>query len=688
MGKKLLIAEKPSVARDFAAALGLSFQNRQGYMEAPEAILTWCVGHLVTLSYPEAYDPALARWSLDTLPFLPQSFRYEIIEESRRQYAVVRGLLLRGDVDCIYVCTDAGREGEYIYRLVEQEAGPSPSIPRKRVWIDSQTKEEILRGIREAKDLSAYDSLAGSAYLRAQEDYLMGINFSRVMTLRYGGAISRALGKDRTVLALGRVMTCVLGMVVSREREIRDFVKTPFYRVLCRMQWPGGGEARGEWRLSEGSAWQGSPNVYKDSGFTARKEAEALAAKLEALDPRQGRITKVERKKESKPAPLPYNLAELQNDCAKLFKISPQDSLKIAQELYEKKFITYPRTDARVLSSAVAKEIGKNLRGLAGHPLLGEEAGRILASGLHAHLAKTRYVNDKLVGDHYCILPTGQGMASLSSLPPLVRNVYDLISARFLAIFLPPAVYARQGLEWEAAGEIFAASQKTLLEEGYTRISGLLPWNRGRAGKEGAHDGESPLAGGRPDGEDVQGGQGSKDWRGARKGMAVALEDIQIKEGESSPPKRYSSGSLILAMENAGSLIEDEELRAQIRGSGIGTSATRAAILQKLVHISYLDLHKKTQILTPTCLGEMVYAAVAQALPQLLKPQLTASWEKGLSMVAAGELSQEAYMEKLKDFICRRTQAAKAPPGEIGKILAQIQAVYEQKAFDKKPQKQ
>lgn len=638
MGKNLYIAEKPSVAQEFAKALKLNTRRADGYLESEEAIVTWCVGHLVTMSYPEEYDPALKRWSLETLPFIPQEYKYEVIPGVSKQFQIVSGLLNRKDVDTIYVCTDSGREGEYIYRLVEQEAHVQGKA-RKRVWIDSQTEEEILRGIREAKDLSEYDNLSASAYLRAKEDYLMGINFSRLLTLKYGNSISNYLHTKYSVISVGRVMTCVLGMVVRREREIRDFVKTPFYRVLSTID-ADGKTFEGEWRAVKGSRWFESFDLYKENGFKKCEKAEELIQYLSDPSPVNCQIESIEKKKEKKNPPLLYNLAELQNDCSKRFKISPDETLKIVQELYEKKLVTYPRTDARVLSTAVAKEISKNLNGLSKYSMATPYLQDILQFGSHKGLAKTRYVNDKQITDHYAIIPTGQGLSALNSVSLTAKNVYDCIVRRFLSIFYPPAVYQKVSIITNIKGEKFFSSFKVLAEEGYLKVTGVPQSKKSEDGQE-------------LDAEFFQKIQGLK------KGMILPVKSLDIKEGETSPPKRYNSGSMILAMENAGQLIEDEELRAQIKGSGIGTSATRAEILKKLINIKYLALNKKTQIITPTMQGEMVFDVVEHSIKSLLNPELTASWEKGLNYVANGDITPDEYMQKLDHFIISRTNGVK-----------------------------
>ena len=645
MGKSLYIAEKPSVAQEFAKALKIKTRRQDGYLESDEAIVTWCVGHLVTMSYPEEYDPNLKRWSLETLPFIPKEFKYEVIPAVSRQYKIVAGLLNREDVDVIYVCTDSGREGEYIYRLVEQQAGVHGK-ERRRVWIDSQTEEEILRGIREAKDLKEYDNLSASAYLRAKEDYLMGINFSRLLTLKYGNSISNYLNTKYSVISVGRVMTCVLGMVVRREREIREFVETPFYRVLSTI---GDQEQsfEGEWRAVKGSRWFESFDLYKENGFKEREKAEDLITYLSDEKPMQCQIVSIEKKKEKKNPPLLFNLAELQNECSKRFKISPDETLRIVQELYEKKLVTYPRTDARVLSTAVAKEIHKNLNGLMKYQPVVPYLQDIVALGSHKGLEKTRYVNDKQITDHYAIIPTGQGLNVLGTLSHLSCQVYDLIVRRFLSIFYPPAIYQKVAIVTKMKEESFFSNFKVLAEEGYLKVAGI-PGQKKTITSDDGQDEE----------KDTDASFFQK-IQSLRKGMILEVQSLDIKEGKTSPPKRYNSGSLILAMENAGQLIEDEELRAQIKGSGIGTSATRGEILKKLFHNKYLALNKKTQIVTTTMLGEMIYDVVDHSIKSLLNPELTASWEKGLNYVAEGEITPDEYMRKLDHFIVSRTQGVK-----------------------------
>ena len=721
MGKNLFIAEKPSVAREFANALKVNAASRDGYLESADTIVTWCVGHLVTMSYPDAYDEKLKRWSFDTIPFLPEEYKYEVIESSKKQYTIVSSLMKRPDVTTIYVCTDSGREGEYIYRLVEQMSGVRGK-ERKRVWIDSQTEEEILRGIREAKDLKEYDNLSDAAYLRAKEDYLMGINFSRALTLKYGNTVKDYLKRDKAVISVGRVMTCVLGIVVNREREIRSFVKTPFYRVLGNFRLRDK-VFQGEWKAVEGSAWYASPKLYKENGFKNEEDARKLIAHLEEEPVGDIVLESISRKKENKNPPLLYNLAELQNDCSKFFKISPDETLRIVQELYEKKMVTYPRTDARVLSTAVAKEIHKNIGGLQGYGPAAAFAGEILNKGSHKGIAKTRYVNDKQITDHYAIIPTGQGLNNLKGLAPLAGKVYDVIVRRFLSIFYPPAVYLKFALCIRVKEERFFANFKVLSEEGYLKVAGRkdgagtsmaaaregAPGNgsdgrsagpqdamgngAGGMSAQGGENGGSPGAAGRnavtngtsggnalgnvsAGGKDAPREEGRKDGENEeteikcdgefmkllgmlKKGDKLSVDSYEVKEGETSPPKRYTSGSIILTMENAGQFIEDEELRAQIKGSGIGTSATRAEILKKLVNIEYLALNKKTQTLTPTLMGEMIYDVVESSIKALLDPALTASWEKGLTLVADGNITSKEYMDKLNGFVGRRTEHVK-----------------------------
>ena len=630
---------------------------------------------------------------MQTLPFIPEEFKYEVIPSVAKQFQIVSGILNREDVDTIYVCTDSGREGEYIYRLVEQEAHVEGK-KRRRVWIDSQTEEEILRGIREAKDLSEYDNLGASAYLRAKEDYLMGINFSRLLTLKYGNSISNFLQTKYSVVSVGRVMTCVLGMVVRREREIRDFVKTPFYRVLSTID-AQGHTFEGEWRAVKGSRYFESYDLYKENGFKERKKAEELIQYLQTPDEEsvnvagiQGqsglncRIESIEKKKEKKNPPLLYNLAELQNDCSKRFKISPDETLRIVQELYEKKLVTYPRTDARVLSTAVAKEITRNLNGLSKYPMAAPYMQDILNFGSYKTLAKTRYVNDKQITDHYAIIPTGQGLNALSTVSSTAKGVYDLIVRRFLSIFYPPAVYQKVAIVTKIKEESFFSSFKVLAEEGYLKVAGIPKKKASQTATKDSSNGNSENT--NNDTNDEAGSDSSDQSLDTglfevikllKKGAVLQVRALDIKEGETSPPKRYNSGSMILAMENAGQLIEDEELRAQIKGSGIGTSATRAEILKKLVNIKYLALNKKTQVITPTLQGEMIYDVVDHSIRSLLNPELTASWEKGLNYVAEGSITSDEYMRKLDHFITSRTVGVKGLNNQY-----QLRACYEKAA--------
>ena len=637
MSKSLFIAEKPSVAREFAAALKEKMTSKDGYAESDSYVVTWCVGHLVTMSYPDAYDEKYKKWSLDTIPFIPDKFKYEIIPSVKKQFNIVKGLLNRGDVETIYVCTDSGREGEYIYRLVSMMADVKGKH-EKRVWIDSQTEEEILRGIREAKDLNEYDNLAASAYLRAKEDYLMGINFSRVLSLKYGHTVSNVLGSRYQAISVGRVMTCVLGMVVKREREIRNFTKTVFYRVIASLKLKEN-EIKAEWKAVEGSRYYGSPALYKENGFLKKADAQELINALKGITPQEMTVESVSNKKETKNPPLLFNLAELQNECSKRFKISPDRTLQVVQELYEKKLVTYPRTDARVLSSAIAKEIYKNIKGLQNVGSVAGYASAVLEAGTYKNIAKTKYTNDKQITDHYAIIPTGQGISALRGLSDLSANIYELIARRFLSIFYPPAIFRKISICAKTQNEMFTANFKVPENAGYLEVVG------------GARDDKNT---------DIADASLLNEIKSLKKGDTLGVAGYEIKEGETSPPKRYTSGSIILAMENAGQLIEDEDLRAQIQGSGIGTSATRAEILKKLFTISYLDLNKKTQVITPTHLGEMIADVAAVSIRPLLNPELTASWEKGLTYVAQGNVTSDEYMEKLKSFICKYTDNAKA----------------------------
>lgn len=657
MAKAVFIAEKPSVAKEFAKALDQQLQSRDGYMESENYLVTWCVGHLVTMSYPEVYDPSLKKWNLSTLPFMPAEFLYEVIPGVAKQYKIVESILKRDDVDTIYVCTDSGREGEYIYRLVEKKANIQGKI-RKRVWIDSQTEAEIHRGIKEAKPLSEYDHLSDSAFLRAKEDYLMGINFSRLLSLKYGNEIARFLNQKYVVISVGRVMTCVLGMVVNREREIRLFQAQSFYRILSKMNILGK-STEGEWKAVEGSAYYQSPKLYKENGFQREEDAQELINQLKSIEPVEAMVQKVEQKKETKNPPLLYNLAEIQNDCSKLFKINPDETLKVVQELYEKKMVTYPRTDARVLSTSVAKEIAVNLKGLCNLNAVREVAQEILTQGNYKNISKTRYVNDKQITDHYAIIPTGQGIHELGKLKPIAAKIYEIIVRRFLAIFLPPAIYKKITLETLIQEEHFFTSFKVLIDPGYYKVTTYSFAKKDKEAKvEQSEERETT-----EEVEEDSNGEVDEEFLNQlakiKKGSILPVTDLLIKAGETSPPKRYNSGTLILAMENAGQLIEDEELRAQIKGSGIGTSATRAEIQKKLVSNQYLNLNKKTQIISPTLLGECIYEVVGASVFSLLNPKLTASWEKGLTQVADGFITTDEYMKKLEDFIARHTTNVK-----------------------------
>ena len=653
MPKSLYIAEKPSVAQEFARALHENPVRHDEYMESDNSVVTWCVGHLVTMSYPDKYDEKYKKWSFDTLPFLPAQFKYEVISSVRKQFQIVSGLLNREDVETIYVCTDSGREGEYIYRLVAMMAKVPPTRDQRRVWIDSQTEEEILRGIREAKNISEYNNLSEAAFLRAKEDYLMGINFSRALSLRYSYDLSSYLGGKYHAIAVGRVMTCVLGMVVRREREIRDFVKTPFFRVLADLSWQGR-PFEGEWKAVEGSRSFQSPKLYKENGFRKKEDAEELIQYLDAIHPQEMKAVRVEKKTARKNPPLLYNLAEIQNDCSRFFKISPDQTLNIIQELYEKKLVTYPRTDARVLSTAIAKEINRNIGGLRNYGPAASFASEILNKGTWKGIGKSRYTNDKQITDHYAIIPTGQGLQNLKNLTPLAGKVYDLIVRRFLSIFYPPAVYQKVSLETQIETEHFFSNFSVLTEEGYLKLA-----YRNTAKKTGASTDSSGESSPSENTEEQVDTAFLEALRQLHKGSILPVGGYKIKEGETSPPKRYTSGSMILAMENAGQLIEDEELREQIKGSGIGTSATRAEILKKLFNNKYLELNKKTQVITPIQIGEMIHDVVYCSIRSLLNPELTASWEKGLTYVAEGTIEPSEYLNKLETFVANRTNQIK-----------------------------
>ena len=644
MAKKLLITEKPSVAMEFAKVLKIGGTRKDGYLESEEWVITWCVGHLVTMSYPEKYDEKLKFWRLDTLPFLPKEFKYELIGNTEKQFHVIQGLLLREDVESVYVATDSGREGEYIYRLVEQEVGVQKR-ERKRVWIDSQTEEEIKKGIDQAKDLAEYDSLSDSAYLRAKEDYLIGINFSRLLTIIYGRRLAKEIQEEKVSISVGRVMTCVLGMVVEREREIRNFKKVPYYKIVGTFQ-KGSGSLQADWKVTEKSKYNQSPKLYNDVGFRKKEDAMELTNYLQM---KNAFVTEVKKSKTKELAPLLFNLAEIQNECTKRFKIKPDETLECIQNLYEKKLVTYPRTDARVLSSAVAKEIKKNLNGIAKGFACEEVAGylkKMVEEKYPTDLQKTKYVNDSKITDHYAIIPTGQGYENYDKLPELQKDIYLLIVKRFLAIFYPPAEYNKVSVSIEMDNETFVANGKVCTKQGFLEI--LKPEkNKGKAKEEEKTEKEEI--------EDLA------IFNDLKKGQALLLEKFDIKEAETSPPTRYNSGSIILAMENAGKLIEEEELREQIKGAGIGTSATRAEIIKKLEKIKYIEINSKTQIITPSEKGEKIYDIVAISMPDLLNPKLTASWEKGLDMVAKKEIPAEEFMKKLESYIQKKVNRLVIP---------------------------
>ena len=643
MSKNLLITEKPSVAMEFAKVLKINGTRKDGYLESETWIITWCVGHLVTMSYPEKYDEKLKFWRLDTLPFMPKEYKYEVIPNVERQYNTVKSLLLREDVGCIYVATDSGREGEYIYRLVENQVGLKEK-ERKRVWIDSQTEEEINRGIKEAKDLSEYDSLCNSAYLRAKEDYLIGINFSRLLSIIYGRRLAKDMEEEKISISVGRVMTCVLGMVVSREREIRNFVKTPYYKILGEFG-ENNSSFQGEWKVTEKSSLFESPKLYNEAGFRKEQDAKDFILSLQG---KKAIVTEVKKSKTKENAPLLFNLAEIQNEATKRFKIKPDETLEIIQNLYEKKLVTYPRTDARVLSTAVAKVISKNLNGLAKGFQDEEIQGylkKMAEEKYSTNLIKTKYVNDSKITDHYAIIPTGQGFENYDKLPNLHQEMYRVIVKRFLSIFYPPAEYSKISVTIEVENneyrEQFSSSGKVCEKLGYLEIAKGVQ-------KEGADfEKQSQI-----DVVEENGTQNNLEiLTKLKKGQEIDVLNYEIKTSETTPPSRYNSGSMILAMENAGKLIEEEELREQIKGAGIGTSATRAEIIKKLERIQYIAINPKTQIITPTVKGEKIYDVVYQSMPDMLNPKLTASWEKGLDMVAKQEIQPEEFMTKLENYI-------------------------------------
>ena len=642
MGKKLLITEKPSVAMEFAKALKITTNRKNGYLESNEWIITWCVGHLVTMSYPEKYDEKLKFWRLDTLPFIPDEWKYEIIPNVANQFNIVKELMQREDIEEISNAGDSGREGEYIQRLVFMMAKPNPNAKMKRVWIDSQTEEEILRGIKEAKPLSEYDSLSDSAYLRAKEDYLIGINFSRLLSIIYGRKLAKSINEDKASISVGRVMTCVLGMIVSREREIRNFVKTKYYKVLGEFG-ESNSSFKAEWKVNEKSKYFESPKLYNETGFKREDESKQF---ITSLAGKNATISSLKKSKQKENPPLLFNLAEIQNECTKRFKIKPDETLDIIQNLYEKKLVTYPRTDARVLSTAVAKEITKNLNGIA-RGMKDEEIQKYIKKMVDekysTNILKTKYVNDSKITDHYAIIPTGQGYENFNQLPDLQKNIYKVIVKRFLAIFYPPAEYSKMQVtidieidKEKKKTETFYASEKVCISQGYLEI--LKPQNKNSTSNEKNVEKEDENS-------------SLEILKKLKKGQRIEIQNFEIKEAETSPPNRYNSGSLILAMENAGKLIEDEELREQIKGAGIGTSATRGGIIEKLEKIKYIQINKKTQIVTPTNKGESIYDIIEQSMPDMLNPKLTASWEKGLDMVAKKEIKPDEFMTKLKKYI-------------------------------------
>lgn len=631
---------------EFAKALKITTNRKNGYLESENWIITWCVGHLVTMSYPDKYDEKLKLWRLETLPFIPEDWKYEIIPQVANQFNIVKELMQREDIEEIYNAGDSGREGEYIQRLVFMMAKPNPKAKMKRVWIDSQTEEEIIRGIREAKDLSEYDSLSDSAYLRAKEDYLIGINFSRLLSIIYGRKLAQAIHEEKASISVGRVMTCVLGMIVQREREIRNFVKTKYYKILGEF----GDETasfKAEWKVNEKSTVYESPKLYNEAGFKKEQEAKDFIASLAG---KQAVVTELKKSKQKENAPLLFNLAEIQNECTKRFKIKPDTTLEIIQNLYEKKLVTYPRTDARVLSTAVAKEISKNLNGITRGYKDEEVQGylqKMVEEKYSTNLVKTKYVNDSKITDHYAIIPTGQGYENYHQLPDLQKQIYKVIVKRFLAIFYPPAEYNKVQVTVNIENETFYCSGKVCVKQGFLEI--LKPKTVEKSTekeKNGENEGEETSK----EKEKVE-DNNLEILKTLRKGQTIATKNFEIKEAETSPPTRYNSGSIILAMENAGKLIEEEELREQIKGAGIGTSATRAEIMKKLEKIKYIEINGKTQIITPTEKGERIYDIVNLSMPDMLNPKLTASWEKGLDMVAKKEIKPEEFMTKLKAYI-------------------------------------
>lgn len=645
MPKKLIITEKPSVAMEYAKVLKISANRKNGYIESNDWIITWCVGHLVTMSYPEVYDEKLKFWRLDTLPFIPKEWKYEIIPAVQNQFKIVQSLLQREDVEEIYNAGDSGREGEYIQRLVFMMAKPNPKAKIKRVWIDSQTEEEIQRGIREAKDESEYDSLSDSAYLRAKEDYLIGINFSRLLSIIYGRRVAKEVNEEKASISIGRVMTCVLGMVVSREREIRNFVKTKYYKIVGEFG-DDTGTFKAEWKVNEKSKMYESPKLYNESGFKKEQEAKNFIASLAG---KKATITELKKSKQKENAPLLFNLAEIQNECTKKFRIKPDETLEIIQNLYEKKLVTYPRTDARVLSTAVAKEISKNLNGLVKGYKDAEVQkllNKMVTEKYSTNLVKTKYVNDSKITDHYAIIPTGQGFENFEGLPDLQKKVYNTIVKRFIAVFYPSAEFNKVNVTINVENETFYASGKVCVNQGYLEV--LKPKNIARKVTDVAQNVDNSSV---KEEQEASENNNLEVFKKLKKGQEIEVKNYEIKDAETSPPSRYTSGNMVLAMENAGKLIEDEELREQIKGAGIGTSATRGEIIKKLERIKYIDINAKTQIVTPTKKGEVIYDVVNHSMPDMLNPKLTASWEKGLDMVAKKEIKSEEFMVKLEKYI-------------------------------------
>ena len=652
MAKKLLITEKPSVAMEFAKVLNTNGTRRNGYIESDEWIITWCVGHLVTMSYPEKYDENLKFWRLDTLPFIPKDWKYEVIPAVQNQFNIVSSLLQRADVSEIYNAGDSGREGEYIQRLVFMMSKPNPNAKMKRVWIDSQTEDEIKRGINEAKDLSEYDSLSDAAYLRAKEDYLIGINFSRLLSIIFGRRIAGKIDEEKVSISVGRVMTCVLGMIVSREREIINFVKVPYFKIVGEFG-EEGSSFKAEWKVTEESKMYNSPKLYNETGFKKNDDAQDF---IVSLKDKKAIVTEVKKTKQKENAPLLFNLAEIQNECTKRFKIKPDETLEIIQNLYEKKLVTYPRTDARVLSTAVSKVISKNLNGLAKGFKDEEVQGyiqKMISEKYSTDITKSKYVDDSKITDHYAIIPTGQGFENYDKLADLDKQIYTVIVKRFIQIFYPPAEFSKVSATILVEKEQFSVSGKVCTKQGYLEIAKPAKQTENKKSGEQA---EEELRAKEPEGDKQKNSPDAQEnnldiLTKLKKGSEVNVVNYETKNAETSPPARYNSGSIILAMENAGKLIEDEELRAQIKGAGIGTSATRGGIIEKLERIKYININSKTQIITPTKKGEAIYDVVNSSMPDMLNPKLTASWEKGLDMVAKKEIKADEFMDKLEGYV-------------------------------------